>query len=94
MSPKPPRPLEEWERKTDQPLRTIVEERGATGGAERVDVLVWFEGDPDALAELGLAVRSLAGAVATASLEIAAVPAVAAARQVRFLELAREYRPD
>ena len=94
MTREPPRPLEQWEHKTDQLLRAIVEREGVTTGTKRVDALVWFEGDVEALAGLVLAVRSLAGDVATASLEVAAVPTLAAAPQVGFVELALEYRPD
>jgi hypothetical protein len=94
MTFEPPRPLQQWERKADQRLRALVERGGGVEQEDRVDVLVWFKGDESVLAELGLAVRSVAGDVATASLEIAAVPAVAGAPPVRFVELAREYRPD
>lgn len=85
-----------WERKVDHRTRALVARTaaGTADASQEVNVFVRFVGDPSDLAALGLGVRSVAGDIATASIRIGDIEAVAGSPAVVLLELAQPLGPD
>ena len=87
----------DWTRKTDPRLQTLfARRRAADDSDETVRVMVRLAGevDPDALRALGLALGSVAGSIATASLRLQNLPEVAAEPTVSYIELSTPLGPD
>lgn len=84
-----------WYQRVDPRLRALVESDDPSDpGAKRVRVLVKFHGDASRLRALGLELGSAAGTVATATVALDDVPAVASAPEVVFIELSRPLASD
>ncbi len=57
-------------------------------------MFVKLRGDPSGIERLGLSLGTIAGEVATATVELRDVPAVAGSDDVVFMELSRPLGPD
>lgn len=85
-----------WEAKVDHRLRALLEPVQSGPGEVRrpVSVFIRFQGDAAALQARGVSVRSVAGDVATATIDLLDIPGVASAPEIVFVELSRPLRPD
>jgi hypothetical protein len=87
-----------WEAKVDHRLRALlgpVQVQPGPGEVRRpVSVFIRFRGDAAALRARGVSVRSVAGDVATATIDLLDIPGVASAPEIVFVELSRPLRPD
>lgn len=78
----------DWEKKLDARLRARLARAKETERDAEVSVFVRFRGSANDLAALGLAPRWIAGDIATASVPIARLEALARAPAVVFVEAA------
>lgn len=87
---------DEWKSKIDHRLRAqlALSEINPVEADRRVNVLVRFAGKVDSLPAYGLAVRSVAGDIAIASLTLADVPKAASAPEILFIELSQSLGLD
>jgi hypothetical protein len=86
----------DWKAKIDHRLRAQLALYGDSPeeADRRVNVLVRFAGSVQALQAHGLAVRTAAGDIATASLRLADVPKAARAPEILFIELSQSLGLD
>ena len=82
-----------WEAKIDARLRRLLARaRCHPEEADQVvNVFLRFTGSADSLRAHGVRVRSVAGDIATASIELRIVPLVASSTEVVFMELSRSW---
>jgi hypothetical protein len=87
---------DEWKSKIDHRLRAQValSEGSPVEADRRVNVLVRFAGTVGSLQAYGLAVRSVAGDIAIASVTLADLPKAASAPEILFIELSQSLGLD
>ena len=83
-----------WQRKIDHRLRALWGRVPETGRAQSVNVLLRFTGSAEELRRQGVALRSLAGDIAAATITLAELPRIAGLPAVTTIELARVLGPD
>ena len=83
----------DWEAKLDPRLRALLARAGAASD-EVVHVLLRFSGPHENLAGQRVAVRTISGDIATATLALADVATLASDPRVLFVELATPLTPD
>jgi hypothetical protein len=87
---------EPWEAKLDHHLRAYVARRSGDPAAESevISVLIRLQGPSDGLRAKGIQLRTMAGDIATASVALHDLPAVAREPAVVFIEMSRPLGPD
>ena len=82
-----------WEAKIDARLRGLLARARChlEEAAQVVNVFVRFTGSADSLRAHGVRVRSVAGDIATASIELGSVPRIASLKEIVFMELSRSW---